>query len=131
MATRLLDTNIVSYFFKGHTLATSYHPLLVGHTLAVCFMTEAELFEGAYRARWGAPRLARLEALLATFLYIPSSPDLSRRWGQVRTERRAQPISTADAWIAAASLVHGCDLVTHNPADFHGIAGLNIITALP
>ena len=52
MATRLVDTNIVSYFFKGHTLATSYRPLLVGHTLAVCFMTEAELFEGAHRAHW-------------------------------------------------------------------------------
>jgi tRNA(fMet)-specific endonuclease VapC len=131
VANRLLDTNIVSYFFKGHSLAAAYRPLRAGHTLAICFMTEAEMFEGAYRARWGARRLARLEALLATFLYIPSSPDLSRRWGQVRTERRAQPIGTADAWIAAAALVHGCDLVTHNTADFQGITGLSIITASP
>jgi len=126
-----LDTNIVSYLFKGHSLAAAYRPFLLGHTLAICFMTEAELFEGAYRARWGARRFARLEALLATFLYIPSSPDMSRRWGQVRTERRAQPIGTADAWIAAAELIHGCDLVTHNPSDFQGIAGLNIVTTAP
>ena len=131
MATRLLDTNIVSYLFKGHTLAAAYRPLLAGHTLAVCFMTEAELFEGAYRARWGARRLGRLESLLATFLYLPASTDLSRRWGQVRTERRAQPIGTADAWIAAAALIYGCDLVTHNPADFQGIAGLSLLTAAP
>ncbi|HJT78553.1 MAG TPA: PIN domain-containing protein [Gemmataceae bacterium] len=131
MATRLLDTNVVSYLFKGHSLAAAYRPLLAGHTLAICFMTEAEMFEGAYRAHWGARRLARLEALLATFLYIPSSADLSRRWGQVRTERRAQPISTADAWIAAAALVHGCDLVTHNPSDFQGLSGLSIVTAAP
>lgn len=128
MATRLLDTNIVSYLFKGHQLATAYRPHLAGHTLAICFMTEAELYEGAYRARWGVRRLARLEALLANFLYLPSSADLSRRWGQVRMERRAQPIGTADAWIAAAALVHGCDLVTHNARDFRGIAGLNVIT---
>ena len=131
MANRLLDTNIVSYILKGHSLAAAYHPLLAGHTLAICFMTEAERFEGAYRARWGPRRLARLEALLATFLYIPSSADLSRRWGQVRTERQAQPIGTADAWIAAAALVHGCDLVTHNPSDFQGISGLSIVTAVP
>jgi len=112
-------------------LGAAYRPHLTGHTLTICFMTEAELFEGAYRARWGATRLARLEVLLANFLYVPSSADLSRRWGQVRAERRSQPIGTADAWIAAAALVHGCDLVTHNPSDFQGIAGLSIVTIVP
>jgi tRNA(fMet)-specific endonuclease VapC len=131
VATRLLDTNIVSYLFKGHSLAAVYRRHLTGHTLAVCFMTEAELFEGAFRARWGPRRFTRLEALLGTFLYIPSSPDTSRRWGQVRTERRAQPIGAADAWIAATALVHGCELVTHNPGDFQGIAGLTIISEKP
>jgi predicted nucleic acid-binding protein len=87
VANRLLDTNIVPYILKGHSLAAAYHSLLAGHILAVCFMTEAEMFEGAYRAGWGPRRLARLEALLGTFLYIPSSADLSRRWGRVRTER--------------------------------------------
>jgi predicted nucleic acid-binding protein len=71
VASRLLDTNIVSYLLKGHSLATVYRPHLDGHTLAICFMTEAEMYEGAYRAHWGAKRLARLEALLATFLYVP------------------------------------------------------------
>ncbi|MBI3410648.1 MAG: PIN domain-containing protein [Planctomycetes bacterium] len=131
MGTRLLDTNIVSYLFKGHSLAAAYRPHLAGHTMAVCFMTEAELFEGALRARWGSRRWARLEALLSTFLYIPSSPDLSRGWAQVRTERQTQPIGAADAWIAAAALVHGCELVTHNPSDFQGIAGLTVISAAP
>jgi tRNA(fMet)-specific endonuclease VapC len=131
VATRLLDTNIVSFLFKGHSLGAVYRPLLVGQTLAICFMTEAELFEGAFRARWGTQRLARLEVLLATFLYIPSTSDLSKRWGQVRAERRTQPISAADAWIAAAALVHGCDLVTHNPSDFHGIAGLRLLIIAP
>ncbi len=28
---------------KGHQLAAAYRPHLDGHTLAVCFMTEAEL----------------------------------------------------------------------------------------
>ncbi|HTK76266.1 MAG TPA: PIN domain-containing protein [Gemmataceae bacterium] len=53
MATRLLDTNIVSYLLKGHSLATRYRPHLVGHVLAVSFMTVAELYEGAVRAGWG------------------------------------------------------------------------------
>jgi len=131
VATRLLDTNIVSYLFKGHSLAKAYRRHLIGQTLAICFMTEAELFEGAILARWGSRRVARLETLLATFLYIPSSPDLSRRWGQVRVERRRQPIGVADAWIAATAVQHGCELVTHNPGDFQGIAGLTIISEAP
>ncbi len=40
MAVRLLDTNIVSYCFKGHTLAAVYRPFLLGHTLAICFMNQ-------------------------------------------------------------------------------------------
>jgi predicted nucleic acid-binding protein len=37
----------------------------------------------------------------------------------------------ADAWIAAVALQYGYDLVTHNPRDFQGIAGLTIITEAP
>jgi predicted nucleic acid-binding protein len=46
----------------------------------------------------------------------------------VRCERRQQPISGEDAWIAATALTHGCPLVTHNAADFQGIAGLIVIS---
>lgn len=131
MAVRLLDTNIVSYVLKGHRLAKVYRPHLNGHTLAICFMTEAELFEGAFRARWSHRGVAKLEALLASYLYVPSSSDVCRRWGRVRAERRSQPISTADAWLAATALEHACALVTHNPSDFHGIAGLAVISEAP
>jgi predicted nucleic acid-binding protein len=37
----LLDTNIVSYLMRGHTLAAAYQPLLAGETLAVSFATIA------------------------------------------------------------------------------------------
>ena len=53
MATRLLDTNIISYLLKGHSLAGVYRPHLDGHTMAICFMSEAELYEGAYPGNWG------------------------------------------------------------------------------
>src|SRR5262245_4374314 len=62
MALRLLDTNIVSYLFNGHSLAARYRPHLLGFTPAVCFMTVAELYEGAERARWAARRPAGILA---------------------------------------------------------------------
>jgi predicted nucleic acid-binding protein len=131
VATRLLDTNIVSYVLKGHTLAARYQPHLAGHTLAIAFMTVAELYEGALRAGWGPRRLTQLEASLRGYPVIPADPNLCRLWGVARVQRRAQPISAADAWIAASALRHGCDLVTHNPTDFQGISGLTIITEAP
>ncbi len=128
MATRVLDTNIVSYLLKGHTLAEVYRPHLEGHVLAISFMTVAELFEGAIRARWGKRKRAALESALRSYLVIPASPELCQRWGEVRSERRRQPISSEDAWIAATALLHGSPLVTHNAGDFEGIAGLTIIS---
>jgi tRNA(fMet)-specific endonuclease VapC len=128
MALRLMDTNIASFLLKGHSLATRYRRHLQGHQLAVCFMTVAELYEWGFHAHWGKARFAKLEALLSGLDIIRSSTDLERRWGAVRFERRRQPIGVADAWIAAAALVHGYELVTHNAADFHGIRGLTFIT---
>src|SRR5438128_4320751 len=101
---RLLDTNIVSYLFNGHTLAARYRPHLVGQTLAVCFMTVAELYEGAYRAGWGPRRLSRLESLLRTFVVVPFDMTLCQQWATIRAQRRRQPVGVADAWIAATAL---------------------------
>ena len=131
MATRLLDRNIVSYLLKGHSLAARYQPHLVGHVPAVSFMTVAELYEGAMLAGWGARRWAALTALLARMLILHSSDVVCRRFGDARTQRRAQPIAVADGWIAATALAHGIELVSHNPADFQGITGLTIITEAP
>ena len=44
----LLDTNVVSFLFKGHTLAQVYRPHLQGKVLAISFMTLAEILGGLY-----------------------------------------------------------------------------------
>jgi tRNA(fMet)-specific endonuclease VapC len=128
MATRVLDTNIVSYLMKSHSLAEAYRSHLQGNVLAISFMTVAELFEGAFRARWGERRRAALEFGLQSYMIVPYSAEICRRWGQVRYERRRQPISGEDAWIAATALVQGAPLITHNPSDFQGIASLTVIS---
>ncbi|HEV2970652.1 MAG TPA: type II toxin-antitoxin system VapC family toxin [Pirellulales bacterium] len=128
MSTIVLDTNIVSYLMKGHALAERYRSHLDGKTLAVSFMAVAELYEGACRADWGPRRLARFDNVLRSYVVIPASPKTCKRWGLVRAERRSQPISCEDAWIAAVALVHQCPLATHNAADFANITGREIIT---
>jgi tRNA(fMet)-specific endonuclease VapC len=116
---------------KGHTLAVSYGPHLLGHTLSVSLMTVAELYEGAARARWSRRRMQALDTTLQGYLLLPMTQVTSHIWGRVRYERRAQPISAEDAWIAATALEHDIELVTHNAIDFQNITRLKIITEIP
>ena len=41
---------------------------------------------------------------------------------------KGKPILSADAWVAAVALELDIPLVTHNPRDFAGVEGLDIIT---
>ena len=124
----VLDTNIVSYLLKGHPLVALYRSHLEGRTLAISFMTVGELYEGAYRREWSARRIEKLREELRNYLVIPYSPGICDLWGRIRAERKAQPISVDDAWIAASAMIHTCPLLTHNPNDFEGISGLEVIT---
>lgn len=126
--TLVLDTNIVSYLMKGHSVADEYRRHLEGKTLAISFMTVGELFEGAFRSGWGHDKLARLRETLRSYLVIPFSPRVCETWGSIRAQRSSQPISVDDAWIAATALAHDCALVTHNAEDFQDIPGLQVIT---
>lgn len=128
MNTVVLDTNIVSYLMRGHSLAELYRPHLDGRRLAISFMTVGELYEGAYRAKWGWRRLTRLKETVETYVVIPFSLGICREWGAIRCERRTRPIAADDAWIAATARTHGLPLVTHNRGDFTDIPGLEVLS---
>ena len=129
----LLDTNIVSFVFKGDSRAKLYAPYLQGQRLAVSFMTVAELYQWAAIHQWGARRIKQLEQTLVTnYIVLPFDIVLCQLWGKVRAKRRAigKPISSEDAWIAATALQYDLPLVTHNPKDFEDIQNLEIITTV-
>lgn len=114
---------------RNDTRAAKYKPHLAGKTLAISFMTVAEMLEGALRKNWPPTKLAALQAEFRKYVVIPSSFAVCEHWAQIRAERASQTISVDDAWIAATARAHGCALVTHNPSDFANIENLAIITA--
>lgn len=128
MSTLLLDTNIVSYIFKHDTRAASYAPILKGYRHAISFMTAAELYQWSVARNWVQPRITRLEQAIATYLILSADLELCRSWGQLRAERDklGLPIASQDAWIAATALRYSLPLVTHNPAHFRDIPGLDV-----
>lgn len=121
----VLDTCIVSYLMRADARIEPYRAALAERTWAVSFATIGELFEGAFRASWGARRLAELERELRKYLVIPYSGGVARHWGEIRAERKRRPISENDAWIAATARAHRCPLITDDRG-FQGISGLTV-----
>ena len=128
--TTIVDTDVVSFLFKGDTRAQLYRPHLQGKTLALSFMTVAELYQWAYIRNWGEQKLTRLEEQLRAYVIVPYDNELCKQWATICVERQrlGRPISVQDAWIAATALRHGCPLVTHNRDDFANITGLTVIS---
>lgn len=126
----IVDTDVVSYLFKRDSRAERYRRYLEGKTIALSFMTVGELFFWAYSKNWGQRSITRLEEHLRNFVVLPFDYEVCRLWARVQAERsaRGRPMATADAWVAACALRHGCPLITNNCADFQEIAGRRVIS---
>jgi tRNA(fMet)-specific endonuclease VapC len=126
----VVDTDVVSYSFKGDSRAELYQPHLKGRILIIAAQTRAELELWALQHDWGSRRRAALDLHLRDFVLAPFDQAICLRWAHVtdRARRSGRPILCADAWIGATALRYGVPLVTNNPADYLGVPDLNVIS---
>ncbi len=129
MAT-VIDTDVVSYLYKGDTRAELYRPHLTSPPFIISFMTLAELRSWMRQRNWGVARRRKLELYLARYVVLYANDALCERWAEATDSARrgGRPIAAADAWVAAAALQQGVPLVTHNGAHYAGVAGLTLIS---
>ena len=130
MSVLLLDTDVFSYLVKGDSRVLQYAPLLTGQSVAISFMTVAELYQWAALRNWGENRISEMESVIKGYVVPPVDAEVCRRWGTIRALRKAagRPISPQDAWIAATALCFDLPLVTHNSGDYTEIDGLDVRT---
>lgn len=124
----IVDTNIVSYIFNGHSTLERYLRYLYGKRLAISFITLEESLYGAKMKNWGENRISQLCAHIEAFEIFHSTSQIAEYSAEIRAGRKHRPMPICDAWIAATALAMNCPLVTHNPKDFVDIPNLEIVT---
>jgi predicted nucleic acid-binding protein len=127
----VVDTDVVSFLFKNHSLAPVYQAILAGRPLAISLITLAEIEYGMEAKNWGAARRDLMRRFLNRFTLLLPDTDTARAWARTKSgcEKRGRPITFADAWIAAAALQLNVPLVTHNASDYRAVEKLTVLTA--
>jgi predicted nucleic acid-binding protein len=127
----VVDTDVVSFLFKTHSLAPAYQTILAGRPLAVSLITMAEIEYGMEAKNWGASRRDLMRRFLARFTVLSPDTDTARVWARIKSgcDKKGRPIAFADAWIAAAAERLNVPLVTHNASDYRAVENLTTLTA--
>lgn len=85
----LLDTDVFSYLLtENDPRADFYRPHVQGKILSVSFVTVGELYYGAVKRRWGAERMAVLEARLKAVVVIPYDREVCRAYANLKSEAK-------------------------------------------
>lgn len=66
----VVDTDVISFLFKSHSLAPAYQNLLAGRPLAVSLISLAEIEYGMEIKSWGVARRNLMHRFLARFTLL-------------------------------------------------------------
>ena len=125
----LLDTNTcIRYLNRRSESIIRRLEALSPDDVAVCSVTKAELFFGAFKSNNPSKALERQRAFLAPLASLPFDDAAAEVYAEVRArlEARGTPIGPNDLLIASIALAHGLTLVTHNVREFGRVDGLDI-----
>lgn len=130
LLTVVVDTDVVSYLFKGDTRADLYRPHVYERLAVIAAQTRAELELWMLERNWGVRRQAELREYLHRFVFAAVDEAICRAWAEATdsARRKGLPILAADAWVAATALSYDVPLVTHNSGDFAGVDNLTVIS---
>jgi predicted nucleic acid-binding protein len=127
----VVDTDVISFLFKNHSLAPAYQAILADRSLAVSLIGLAEIEYGMEVKNWGPGRRDLMRRFLSRFTPLLPDTETATLWARIKSvcEKKGRPITFADAWIAAAAVQLNVPLVTHNVGDYNAVDGLTVLTA--
>src|SRR5438874_11355926 len=113
----VVDTDVISFLFKNHSLAPPYRAVLAGRPLSVSLITLADIEYGLEAKKWGR-QPARPYASFSRFTPLLPDTETTQLWARVKSgcEKKGRPITFADAWIAAAAFQLNAPSLPTTPA---------------
>ena len=123
---RLLDTNIIIYYFKGVPTVVERMLAAQPSEIVLSSVSVHEIEYGLEKSTAGAERRRQWETFLQNVAIVPFGVEEARVSATIRAslERQGLPIGPYDLLIAATALVSGAVLVTRNLREFERVKGL-------
>jgi tRNA(fMet)-specific endonuclease VapC len=133
---RLLDTNILTALYAGHSLVIQRLQRLDDPQVATTIITKVELLQGRIAFLLKATNgesllraqslLQETERLISEIQVIPFDPAASAQFDRLRTNKSLRKLGRADLLIASIALAHRATLVTRNLKDFRQVPTLKL-----
>lgn len=127
----VIDTDVYGTALTGSELAVRYRPLVAGRPVFISFQTAAELRFGAILRGWGAARMLKLDARIASAEIVHTGPELVESDAKLRAHcwqighALGQKEHDADRWVAATAIRLGLPLVA-NDGIYRDVPGLRV-----
>jgi len=98
------------------------------NTLAICVITVAELYFGAYNSTRVEQNLTRAERFMASLVVLSLDVAALKTFGELKSHLRktGQPVADFDLLIASIALANQRILVTNNTRHYERIPNLQI-----
>lgn len=125
MSRCLIDTNIVSAYFRGDPPVVV--PLENAERLYLPVIVLGELAYGAHHSSAPEKHFRRISTLLGIVELVDVDADTAKIYGQLREDmgRAGRIIPQNDWWIASIALQHNLPLVSRD-GHFAGVPGLTL-----
>lgn len=127
----IVDTDVVSFGFRGDSRFADYERHLDGKIALISFMTFAELLRGSLHSNWGERRRSSLISYVKQHYAVAYvTQDTCFHWAALHDQasKKGRVLATPDGWIAATAASLGVPLVTNNARDFGYLDGIAVIT---
>jgi tRNA(fMet)-specific endonuclease VapC len=124
----LLDTDTCIYWLRGHESVKQAMLAQPWNTLAICVITVAELYFGAYNSTRVEQNLTRAERFMASLVVLSLDVAALKTFGELKSHLRktGQPVADFDLLIASIALANQRILVTNNTRHYERIPNLQI-----
>jgi tRNA(fMet)-specific endonuclease VapC len=125
----LLDTNIVSYWMRGHQLLLERIKSHSPKDLSIAAITLAEIYYGIEKSpAKKKERRAKIDQIRSILEIHPFDEVAAVKYGIIRTqlEKKGLVISERDLQIASIAMANGLCVITHKTREFNRVEKLKV-----